>query len=239
MKNPLRMAATAALACTLASVALAQVAAPAGAGSLVPVKARNLDQVSLLPGSDFRPYRKVLLRRAEVAFQKGWLRDINAGTASRVTKVSEADALRIVDALRGGVDEVWAEAFRQAGYEIVTAPGEGVLEVAPRVVDLYLNAVAPPGSGIARAYAIQSGEATLHLEVRDSRLGTLLGRASDRRETRKSAQARLATPGAPSADFAQLFATWAAITVKGLEELKAHSPMPSDLGAGRKAAPKN
>lgn len=238
MKNPLRMAAMAALACTLVSVAPAQGAAPAGADGLVAVKAKDFDQVLLLPGADFRPYRKVLLRRAEVAFQKGWLRDINAGTASRVNKVSEADALRIVDALRAGVDEVWAEAFRKAGYEVVAAPGEGVLEVSPRIVDLYLNAVAPPGSGLARAYAIQTGEATLHLEVRDSRLGTLLGRASDRRETLKSAQARMAAPGAQSADFARLFAAWAAITVKGLEELEAHSPTPGDPGAARKAVPK-
>ena len=107
-----------------------------------------------------------------------------------------------------------------------------MLEVAPRVVDLYLYSVDAPSPGISRSYAVQSGEATLHMDVRDSRLGTLLGRVSDRRETLKSAQARMATPGMQSADFAQLYATWAVVTVKGLEELKAQSPMPEDLKPG-------
>lgn len=238
MKTPTPIIAAAAIACLCASLALAQAPAPQEAEGLVAVKARNVDKAWLLPGADFRPYKKVLLKRAEVAFQKGWLRDMNSNTISKVNKVTEADALKIVDAARSGFDQIWAEAFRKSGYEVVTAPGEGVLEVAPRVVDLYLNSVDAPSPGISRSYAIQSGEATLHMDVRDSRLGTLLGRISDRRETLKSAQARMATPGMQSADFAQLFATWAVITVKGLEELKAHSPMPETLKPGQKVAPR-
>ncbi len=233
MKKPTPIIA-AAIACLCASLALAQAPAAPEAEGLVAVKAKNVDKAWLLPGADFRPYKKVLLKRAEVAFQKGWLRDMNSNTISKVNKVTEADAMKIVEAARAGVDAVWAEAFKRSGYEIVTAPGEGVLEVAPRVVDLYLNSVDAPSAGISRSYTIQSGEATLHMDVRDSRLGTLLGRISDRRETMKSAQARMDTPGMKSADFAQLFATWAVITVKGLEELKAHSPMPEDLKPGAK-----
>jgi len=76
------------------------------------------------------------------------------------------------------------------------------------------------------------------MDVRDSRLGTLLGRISDRRETLKSAQARMSTPGMQSADFAQLFAQWAVITVRGLEELKANSPLPEKLETGKKVPTK-
>jgi hypothetical protein len=240
MMKPVRIA-SAALACLAACLALAQAPAASDAEGLVAVKAKKVDKAWLLPGADFRPYKKVLLKRAEVAFQKGWLRDMNSNTISKVNKVTEADAMKIVEAARSGFDAIWAEAFKKSGYEIVTAPGEGVLEVAPRVVDLYLNSVAAPSQGISRSYTMQAGEATLHMDVRDSRLGTLLGRVSDRRETMKSAQAQLSMPATQSADFAQLFATWAVITVKGLEELKAQSPMPETLKPGQKvgkAAPR-
>ena len=237
MRTPVRFALVA-VACLATSVALAQAPAAREAEGLVSVKAKNVDRAWLLPGVDFRPYKKVLLKKADVAFQKGWLRDMNTNTISKVSKVTEADALKVVEAARAGFDAIWAEAFRKSGYEVVTAPGEGVLEVSPRVVDLYLNSIDSPSTGISRSYTVQSGEATLHMDVRDSRLGTLLGRISDRRETLKSAQARMSTPGMQSADFAQLFAVWAVATVKGLEELKANSPLPEKLETGKKVPPK-
>lgn len=237
MRTPVRFALVA-FACLAASAALAQAPAARDAEGLVPVKARNVDKAWLLPGADFRPYRKVLLKKAEVAFQKGWLRDMNSNRVSKVNNVTQADAMKVVEAVRVGFDAIWAEAFRKSGYEVVAAPGEGVLEVSPRVVDLYLNSAEPPSSGISRSYTVQSGEATLHLDVRDSRLGTLMGRISDRRETLKSAQSRMSTPGMQSADFAQLFAVWAVATVKGLEELKASSPLPEKLEPGTTVPPK-
>jgi hypothetical protein len=227
MKISLRIA-SAALAC-LASIALAQ--APEEAG-LVPIKAKNVDKAWLLPGADFRPYRKVLLKNAEVAFHKSWLRDMNNNSINRLNKVTEAEALKVVEAMRAGFDQIWAEAFRKSGYEVVGKPGEDVIEVNPRVVDLYLNAIDRPSTGITRTYAFQSGEATLHMDVRDSRLGTLLGRVSDRRETMKAPNVQWVTSGAQAADFAQLYATWAVITVKGLEALKAASPLPEDMKPG-------
>ena len=89
--------------------------------------------------------------------------------------------MKIVETARTGFDEIWAVAFKNVGYEVVNAPGEDVLEVAPRVVDLYVNALDRPTTGPSRTYTVQSGEATLHMEVRDSRTGTLLGRVADRR----------------------------------------------------------
>jgi hypothetical protein len=239
MKRPVRVAATV-LAGLAASLALAQAPAARENEGLVAVKAKNVDQAWVLPGADFRPYGKVLLKHAEVAFQKNWLRDMNSNTASKVAgRVSKDDALKIVEAARAGFDEIWAAAFRKTGYEVVTAPGDGVLEVAPRVVDLYLNSVDTPGSGgISRSYTVQAGEATLHMDVRDSRTGTLLGRVLDRRQTNESPQARLSTTGTNAAEFGQLFAVWAVITVKGLDALKANSPVPENIRPGQRITPK-
>ena len=236
MIRPVSIAA-AALACLAASIALAQ--APREAEGLVAVKAKNVDKAWLLPGADFRPYKKVLLKRAEVAFQKNWARDMSQGTGSRVgPRVSDEDAMKIIEVARTGFDEIWAVAFKKVGYEVVSAPGEGVLEVAPRVVDLYINALDRPATGISRTYTVQAGEATLHMEVRDSRTGTLLGRVADRRETMRSPAPQMVSSARNASDFAQLFAAWAVIAAKGLEELKANSPLPETLEPGKKVPKK-
>lgn len=224
------------LAFSAAAIANAQGTA-AGEG-LVAVKSKKIDKVWLLPGADFLPYRKVILKKAEVAFQKSWVRDMNDSSASRLSRVTNADAMKIVEAARAGFDEIWAAAFRKYGYEVVAAPGEGVLEVTPRVVDLYLNAIDPSSAGgstgMSRTYALQAGEATLNLEVRDSRTGTLLGRVSDRRETMRTPTPQMVTSARNRAEFEQLFAVWAVIAAKGLDELKANSPLPENLKPGQK-----
>ena len=187
MKAKIRNVAAALL---VLAVGAAQAQAPQSPGNegLVAVKAKNVDQAWLLPGADFRLYKKVLLKRAEVAFQKNWARDMSQSTGTRLgPRVSDEDAMKIVEVARTGFDEIWAAAFTKVGYEVVKAPGEGVLEVAPKVVDLYINALDRPTSSPSRTYTVQAGEATLHLDVRDSRTGTLLGRVADRRETMKTA----------------------------------------------------
>jgi hypothetical protein len=230
-------AAAVALACFAASLAFGQSGAGRQDEGMVQVKSKNLDQVWLLPGADFRPYKKILLKHAEVAFQKDWLRDMNGSNSidKLGARVSNAQAAQVVEAARKGVDGIWAEAFTKEGFQVVTAPGEGVLEIAPRIVDLYVNAVDRPGSGgISRSYTVQAGEATLKMEVRDSVTGTLMGRVADHRQTVRNTNVRSTTSNSNVEDFARLFAVWAVITVKGLEELQANSPVPQDLKPGQK-----
>lgn len=234
MKAMIRNVAAALL---ILAVGVAQAQAPKVSASdgLVAVNAKQVGQAWLLPGADFRPYKKVLLKRAEVAFQKNWARDMSQSTGSRLgQRVTDEDAMKIIEAARTGFDEIWAVAFRKVGYEVVNAPDEGVLEVAPRVVDLYINALDRPTSSPSRTYTVQAGEATLHMDVRDSRTGTVLGRVADRRETMKSPTPQMVSSGRNASEFAQLFAAWAVIAVKGLEELKANSPMPETLKPDQK-----
>lgn len=241
MNQMTRFAAALVLGLASASVTAQPARTDVTAEGLVAVKARKVGKAWLLPGADFRPYKKVLLKKAEVAMQKNWLRNVNDTGTPRMSsagRVTEADALRIVDTARSGFDKVWAEAFKSAGYEVVTAPGDDVLEVAPRVVDLYVNAPASMKSGVKETYTLEAGDATLNLEVRDSRAGTLLGRVVDRRETDSSTLQRASSAG-NVAEFERLFAVWAGIAVKGIEDLKAASPMPENIKPGQKiAAPK-
>jgi hypothetical protein len=211
-----------------------------GQEGLVEVKARQVDHAYLLPGADFRPYRKVILSGAEVAFAKNWLRDVNSNSAVRFGKVTQDQAAQIVAGMRSGFDLIWADAFKAAGWEITTSPGEDVLHVKPSVVNLYINAPDAGGaSGPTRTYTVHAGEATLILDVRDSRAGTLLGRVVDRRMSTDTNRLQVTDNVTNRAQFGTLFQKWAFIAAKGLEELKANSPVPETLKPGQKIPPKS
>lgn len=201
---------------------------------LVRVKPKRMDAAWLAPGTDFRTYTKIMLDPAEVAFKKDWLRDINDDSPGVSRDVTQEDANKILAAAREGLDQVFRETFEKAGLQIVTTAGPDVLRLWPAVANLDIAAPDTMSPGMSRTYVTESGEATLVLEARDSTSGALLGRVMDRRETRQAGRAQWATSVSNRADFEQLFRTWANIAIKGMEELKAHSPVPADLQPNQK-----
>lgn len=218
----------AALALFVAGAAVAA-EAPASWDGLVEVKPKRMDAAFLLPGADFRPYTKLMVDPTQVAFSKDWMKSINDQTRDLSRKVTDEDAARILESARANFDDVFREAFTKAGYEVVSTPGPDVMRVATGVLNLYLNAPDTMSAGRSRTYTTNAGEATLVIEVRDSMTGALLGRVIDQRETRSSARPQLATSVSNTSDFRMLFRSWANIATTGLEELKAHSPVPMDL----------
>jgi hypothetical protein len=220
--------------CLLAASAAAQdVTTTTGWDGLVEVKPRQMDAAFLLPGADFRPYRKLMLDPATVAFRKDWMQNVNRSTPLS-QRITQDDAERIAAAARSNFIEVFTEAFREAGYEIVTVPGADVLRVRPGIIDLYLAAPDRQSAGRSRTYTMEAGEATLFLEVRDSSSGALLGRVLDQRETRNTGRLTVANQATNLADFRALFRKWADISVKGLDNLRKLSPVPENLKPGQK-----
>lgn len=206
-------------------------AAPAGSATTLPppyddlvrVPSRNFAAVYRLPGADFRRYTKVMIDPAEVSFRDGWVSSVNR---SRRTwdRVSDSDAAEIAAAMRSGFEDVFADAFRRRGYEVVTAPGPDVLRLSPAIVDLEMNAPLPASSAARRTYAVEAGAATFGIQARDSTSGALLGFAMDRRATRSTGQLTVASGAANRAAFEDLFRRWADIAVTGFETLKSSAP---------------
>ena len=202
---------------------------------LVEIKPKRLDAAYLMPGADFRPYKKLMIDPVVVAFRKDWMKRVNdSKTLSQ--RVSQDDAEKIAAAARENFAEIFNEAFGKAGFEIVAAAGPEVLRIRPGIVDLYIAAPDTGGSGRSRSYTVEAGEATLFLEAMDSTTGALLGRALDKRATRNTGRAMIANSVTNRGDFRALFRQWADISVKGLEELRATSPVPTDLKPGQKLA---
>lgn len=219
------------LAATMAATAAE--APPETWDGLVQVKAKRMDAVYLLPGADFRPYTRLMIDPTEAAFQKDWIRSQNT-SRSLSRQVTPEHAEKILAAARSNFDDIIADAYTKAGYQIATAPGPDVLRVSAAVVNLYVNAPDVMSAGRSYSFTTEAGEATLVLEVRDSQTNLLLGRVLDRRETRGTGRATMSTSASNQAEFRALFRQWAAIAAKGLDELKAQSPVPEDLKPGGK-----
>jgi len=196
---------------------------------LVRVKAKQFDQVYLLPGADFRAYTKVLIDPVQVTFRKDWQRNLNNSTSDLSRRISNEDAAKIAERTRAGATKIFTDAFRAAGYEIVTEPAPDALRIAPNIIDLYITAPDTMSAGRSRTYTMEAGEATLALEVRDSASGELLGRAVDRERAGDNGM-RLSwtTDVTNTADFERLYRRWAAQSVKGLQKLKEQSPLGPD-----------
>jgi hypothetical protein len=202
---------------------------------LISVTPKRIDALALMPGADFRPYRKLMLESATIAFRKDWMtRNNRSPLAERVT---QQEAEEIAAAMRENFTEVFTEVFRKAGYEIVAAPGADVLQVRAGIVDLYLAAPDSRQSGRGRTFTLEAGEATLFLEARDSTSGALLGRGLDRRTTRNTGRLMIANRATNRAEFRLLFQQWADIVVAGLANLREISPVPADLKPGQKLVP--
>ena len=196
------------------------------ADGLVKVAPRKMEMAWLRPGADFRPYTKVIVNQTSVAFMPNWLRDYNIN-ADLNSKISVAQANQIMAAAQTNFDEIFRDAFRKAGYEVVTAAGPDVLRVNSGILDLDVNA--PAGSsGFGTTWIITAGQAVLIVEVRDSTTNALLGRVADRRETQDVGR-QMASDATNLNDFRLLFNVWAGICTKALAELKAVSPVSKDL----------
>ena len=146
---------------------------------LVSVQSRFLDEVYLQPAADWAGYRKVQIDPVQVALRPNWRRDLNE-SRDLSRRISVTDAAEIVQQATDVMARTVADVFAAKGYEIVSAPGPGVLRVSPSVVDLDIYEPDVTSSRPTALFTHDAGTATLRLELRDSAAGTLLGVVVDR-----------------------------------------------------------
>lgn len=206
---------------SFASAAPPDAAVPATSDGLVAVKSRTFDELYVRPNSDLSAYRRIIVDPAHAALRKNWLKDMNSQRDVQ-RWLRPDDALRITDEAASSLRMVVTDTFRARGYEIATAPGEGVLRLTPSVTDLYVNAPDVPSPGIQRAFVRDAGDATLGLDVRDAVSGTLLARVADRDTARELRLNNRATSVSNLFWFEALFRQWAANCADELE--KARTP---------------
>ena len=175
------------------------------------------------PGADLTPYTKVLLMKPEIAFKKNWERNLRSGSASKLSS-GGVNTTRIKKQMAEEFTTVFTNKLAAAGYELVTEPGDDVLQVAPAVVDLAINAPQTTGAGRTNQYVRSAGEMTLYIELYDSVTGDLIAKALDRQIDKENNQiVTFANASTNRAAADLILSGWADTLVAALNEAKSHS----------------
>ena len=172
--------------------------------------------------SDVRPARKS-------PSPKNWQRDFNRSAMTLSGRVSkDKDVRDTVTQAEASLTKIFPERFTHEGYQVVAAPGPDVLRLGVAIVNLEVNAPERDVPGRSRSYAVDAGEATFAIEVRDLLTGQLLGRAVEKRQAGEGPTYRR-NYSSNLADFEALFDDWARIAARGLTELKFVSPVDTGM----------
>lgn len=198
-------------------------APPPNWDGLVLVPSKRVNLVYLRPETDFAVYRKVMLDKPEIAYDKAWRRNYASSTRALSMRLSDNEIREMIDDGTQMLADAYAEQFRKAGYEIVTKPDADVMRLFVGLANVQITAPKPTEPGV-RTFSEETGRATLVLEARDSLSGALLGRAVDQRVIDDSLP-MLRTDAGNRADFDSQFRQWARISAVGLTDLKAARPL--------------
>ena len=133
------------------------------------VDSKNVDRLYRRPDLDVSAYGKILIGEPVVEFSKNW-NPRNYGTYG----LSAAQLKKIRVDLADLAKATFVKVLGAGGYEVVTEAGDGVLEIIPSIVNLYINAPDTMTAGRSKTYAMDAGSMTLALRVSDSVTGTLL-----------------------------------------------------------------
>lgn len=234
MKNGLK-AALAGLALLATPVAVAILAPPDASAQraaaadewdgLQRVQSSRFSTAFIAPGADFSTFTKVMLDPTEVSFRRNWQRDWNSGRRGTASRISDAEAVRILETAQSGFQDIFAEAYRAAGMTVVTTPGPDVMRIRTYILNLDIAAPDTRGAGRSRTYTGQAGSGSLVVEARDSMSGALLARGVDSRRIGDSAWMMPRTSASNRADFGRAFRTWAQMSVQSTAALKALPPI--------------
>lgn len=142
------------------------------------VASNNVGALYRRPDMDISAYSKIIIGEPEVAFSKSW-NPRNYGTFG----LSPAQLKKIRDDLAEQAKSTFAQVLGDAGYVIVTEPGDGVIYITPNIVNVFITAPATQSPSRAKTYTMDAGSMMLVLQVSDAVTGTLLAVAVDQRRS--------------------------------------------------------
>jgi hypothetical protein len=200
-----------------ATVAIAKEKPPAEWDGLVRQKSKKLDNVYVRPNVQFKAYKSVMLDPVEVKFDKDW--DPNDGTRELSRRLSNED----IDKIRTDASAVFQDEFTKrltrAGYPVVTARGDDVLQIQAAVIDLYINAPDTMTSGMSRSYTMDAGRASVVMQANDSVTGQTLARVVDTQQGLDNGRLTWTTSVSNSAEARRIIGMWADAVVRALDKV--------------------
>jgi Protein of unknown function (DUF3313) len=180
------------------------------------VNSKSVDTLFRRPDIDVSAYGKILIGEPVVEFSKNW-NPRNYGTYG----LSAAQLKKIRVDLADLAKSRFAKVLGDGGYVVVTQAGDGVLEITPNIVNLYINAPDTMKPGRSRTYTMDAGSMTLALGVRDSVTGTLLAVAYDQKRGSGSGTWKWTTSVSNRAAASGILTGWAEQLKRDLDAARA------------------
>jgi hypothetical protein len=180
------------------------------------VNSKNVDRLYRRPDVDVSVYGKILIGAPMVEFSKNW-NPRNYGTYG----LSAAQLKKIRVDLADLAKDTFAKVLGEGGYEVVTEAGDGVLEITPHIVNLYINAPDTMTAGRSQTYAMDAGSMTLVLQVSDSVTATLLAVVYDQKRGSGTGRMQWATSVSNRAAASRILTGWAEQLKRELDAARA------------------
>jgi Protein of unknown function (DUF3313) len=169
------------------------------------VNSKNVERLYRRPDVDASAYARILVGEPVVEFSKTW-NPRNYGTSG----LSAEQLKKIRVGLADLAKSTFAKVLGDGGYEIVTEAGDGVLEITPSIVNLYISAPDTQTAGRSKTYTLDAGSMTLALRVSDSVTGTLLAVAYDsKRDSSSGSRLKWTTSVSNRAAAERILSGWA------------------------------
>lgn len=176
--------------------------------------------VYAVPGADLKPYTKVQLLDAYVAFKKNWARDQRSRSANPM-RLSSEDMERMKTRMTTEFRDVFTEVLESGGYPVVNEAGDDVLLVRPAIINLDPTAPDTPTSGRSTSFVQSAGEMTLYIEIYDSVSGAMIAKALDRKSDKRNAgYYTWANPVTNKVASERILKGWANILLEALNEAR-------------------
>jgi hypothetical protein len=182
---------------------------------LEPVASKNVGALYRRPDVDVSAYNKILIGEPAVEFSKNW-NPRNYGTFG----LSAAQLKKMRVDLAAMAKSTFAQVLGEGGYEIVNDAADGVLEITPNIINVFINAPDTQQAGRSRTYTMDAGSATLALQVNDAVTGTLLAVAYDARRS-QSSRLQWTTSVSNRADASAMLKGWAEQLKRELDAARA------------------
>ena len=202
------------------AVGASSIAAPQASSSPFPglelVNSKSIDRLYRRADVEVSAYDKILLAEPTVEFSKNW-NPRNYGTFG----LSAEQLKKIRVDLANLAKSTFAKVLADGGYQIVTAAGDGVVEITPNIVNLYISAPDTQTTGRSRTYTMDAGSMALALQVSDSVTGTLLAVAYDQKRASGGVTWQWTTSVSNRAAASRILTGWAEQLKRELDAARA------------------
>ena len=191
------------------------------ADGLVSTPSGAVDELYLRPNTKITEYSRVVIEPVPVKFRNDYPNQhgLNSLLAQQFDRPYQ-DPQEIAQDYAALMQASLARAFRKANYEVVSSGGPGVLRVAARIDQLYINAPDRMSSMTRASFNRDTGQADLSMEAIDASTGTVLARVVHRYILREPTRFNLASDTSNRFWFETAFDRWSASVIGELGEAR-------------------